>query len=478
MKKLIACILLVTMVLAICGCTPNSSNTDIPTTVPAPEGLQAGYARVDITPTESVPLCGFGNTSDRMSKNVLLNLYATCIALTDENNNTILLFAMDLQRASDVYVIPARTQISQKTGVPENQIFISASHTHAGPDVDNTTEPSIGRYVPQLIQKMVTIAEKAMADRKPAEMSTGSIETENLTIVKHYKHTDAEGNVHYFGDNFGTSVIDSTTTYATEVDPTMHVVKLAREGAKDIVMVNWRAHPHMHSGATRYDVSADFIGTFRTAMELQLKCNFAYFQGAAGNLNSGNKDRIKANIRTSDCTEFGSLLAGYAKDCLTNNMTVVTDTTIQCRQTIMKAEVDHSADSLVAAASLLTGNNFTKDNPYGIRSKYHASAIISRAKLGPTIDLELNAVAIGNTFAFVTAPDELFDTNSAWLETQSPYDMTFTLELTNGHMGYIPSAEGFAYSCYESDTTKVVPGTGEKVQEEFLKMLNDMAGKN
>ena len=159
-------------------------------------------------------------------------------------------------------------------------------------------------------------------------------------------------------------------------------------------------------------------------------------------------------------------------------MTVVTDTTIQCRQTIMKAEVDHSADSLVAAASLLTGNNFTKDNPYGIRSKYHASAIISRAKLGPTIDLELNAVAIGNTFAFVTAPDELFDTNSAWLETQSPYDMTFTLELTNGHMGYIPSAEGFAYSCYESDTTKVVPGTGEKVQEEFLKMLNDMAGKN
>ena len=441
-------------------------------------GFRVGYGRVDITPTESVPLAGFGSTSNRMSNNILSKLYATCIAITDENDNTILLFAMDLQRASSKYVDSARSRISQTTGVPTDQIYISASHTHCAPDVDNTAEPSIIRYNSSLISKMVTAAQTAMNDRKAATMSMGSIETQNLNIVKHYKYTDTDGTVKYFGDNFGTTTINSTTTYATKVDPTMHLVRFCRDGGNDIVMANWRAHPHFHSGSTKYDVSADFVGSFRTAFEQQTGYHFAYFQGAAGNLNSGNKDRIKANIRTSDCDEFGRLLTGYAVDCLKNNMTAVTNTTIQCSQTIMKAEVDHSTDYLVDVAKTLTGSNFTKNNPYGIRSKYHASAIVSRSKLGATINLELNAVAIGDAFAFVTAPDELFDTNSVWLEENSPYAMTFTLELTNGHQGYIPSAEGFAYTCYESDTTKVVAGTGEKVQETFLGMLQAMRTGN
>lgn len=478
MKRLLSLILFLAMALTICGCATSSSTEE--TTAPPSSAtvLEAGYARVNITPRESVPLAGFGSTSDRMTNYVLQPLYATCIALTDENNNTILLFAMDLQRSSTVYSDPARSLISEKTGVPESQIYINASHTHAGPDMDNTKEPSIVRYNAQLVQKMADAAQTAMADRKPASMSTGSIETENLNIVKHYKHTTADGTVKYFGDNFGSTVIDSTTTYATQVDPTMHVVKLSREGGKDIVLVNWRAHPHFHSSSTKYNISSDFVGTFRAAMELQTDSHFAYFQGAAGNLNSGNKDRIKANIRTIDCDEFGALLADYAITCLQNNMTAVTNATIQCRQTIMKAEVNHSSDHLYEAAKTLTGSNFYYGNPYGIRSKYHANAIISIYKLGETIDLELNAVAIGDAFAFVTAPNELFDSNSAWLETVSPYAMTFTLELTNGNNGYVPSAEAYEYTCYESDCSKVVPGTGEAIQQTFLSMLNDMAGED
>ena len=501
MKRSIALILLLVMVMSVCGCAQpstadNANETvqggqitalnnvvsvlnadDTQQTLDVSSVFQVGYSRVNITPRESVPICGYGSTSTRMANNVLLPLYATCIAITDESNTTILMFAMDLQRASEVYVIPARTLISQETGVPESQIYISAGHTHSGPDVDNTSEPSIVRYNAQLIQKLADAAQAAMADRTAATMSTGSIETENLNIVKHYKHTTADGTEVYFGDNFGTTVLDETTTYATEVDPTLHLVNFDRTGDKDVVLANWRAHPSLHSGTDKYNISADYIGSFRTAMELQTNCYFAFFQGAGGNINGTHRDRIKENIRTIDCDEFGALLADYAIACLEDNMTTVTSTTIQCRQTILQATVDHSTDYLVEAASGLTGDNFTKDNPYGIRSKYHASAIISRSRLGETIDLELNAVAIGNAFAFVTAPDELFDSNAAWLETVSPYDMTFTLELTNGHQGYIPSAEGYAYTCYESDTSKVVAGTGEIIQQTFLGMLSDMAGE-
>ena len=33
--------------------------------------MKIGYARIDITPTEPVPLAGYGNTSRRISQNVL-----------------------------------------------------------------------------------------------------------------------------------------------------------------------------------------------------------------------------------------------------------------------------------------------------------------------------------------------------------------------------------------------------------------------
>ena len=48
-----------------------------------------GYARTDITPSESVPLAGYGNTMQRLSQGVLDPLYATCIAIT-AGENTLL----------------------------------------------------------------------------------------------------------------------------------------------------------------------------------------------------------------------------------------------------------------------------------------------------------------------------------------------------------------------------------------------------
>ena len=91
--------------------------------------------------------------------------------------------------------------------------------------------------------------------------------------------------------------------------------------------------------------------------------------------------------------------------------------------------------------------------------------------------MELNAFAIGDAVAFVTAPDELFDTNIVELEEKSPFAMNFAMTLTNGHMGYLPSAIAWEYTCYETDVTTYVPGTGEQVRDTFLTMLESIAEK-
>ena len=74
----------------------------------------------------------------------------------------------------------------------------------------------------------------------------------------------------------------------------------------------------------------------------------------------------------------------------------------------------------------------------------------------------------------MTAPNELFDTNSVWIEENAPTAYTLTLGYTNGHYGYVPSKLAWEYSCYESDITYYTAGTAEQIQQTFLDMLGKM----
>lgn len=61
--------------------------------------LSIGYARVDLTPEESVALCGYGDDAQRISEGVLDPITGTCLAMTDEQADTILLYTLDLLAA-------------------------------------------------------------------------------------------------------------------------------------------------------------------------------------------------------------------------------------------------------------------------------------------------------------------------------------------------------------------------------------------
>ena len=92
------------------------------------------------------------------------------------------------------------------------------------------------------------------------------------------------------------------------------------------------------------------------------------------------------------------------------------------------------------------------------------------------MDIELNAIMLGDQVSLVTAPNELFDTNAVWLEENSPTEFTLTLGYTNGHYGYVPSAFAWEHTCYESDISYFEPGTAEAYQNCFLDMLKNMKG--
>ena len=437
--------------------------------------FSVGYGQVDISPKESVPLRGYGNTSRRMSNNIQDPLYATAVAITDKDNNTAILFAMDLTGLSEAVIAPIREAISTATGVPFCNIMSSCSHNHSAPDYDNTAIPSIPRYLTMLKFWMVEAAQKAMADRLPAEMYINSTETKGLNFIRRYILENGTA----AGDNYGDFNASPIAGYESEMDRTLQLVKFVREGGKDVIIANFQGHPHRAGGSRNPNVTSDLVGVFRDELQKELGVLAAYFTGGSGNANCHS--RIPEENITKDYREHGKALAAYAIACEGSYKKVETGR-VQVNPCNYIANINHTQDHKVPIATEIykewvsTGDHTAavkKCVENGMNSPYHAGAIISRSKMPPTGSFSIYALSIGDV-AFVTAPYEMFDTSGSYIKANSPFEMTMVLTCANGSQGYFPSLLGWKNGGYSVDTTRFEMGTAEKVAEKYVELLKEL----
>ena len=478
MKKRILAMLLAVLLIALCGCSEQRPNDDTQTLAPTMDlsgQFTVGYGRVNITPEESVPLAGAGNTSQRMSTGTLTYLYSTCIAITDTQGETVLLFSNDLLVAWTATFTSLRNAISEATGIPVDNIHLACTHTHNAPDLENSEKASAVRYKASLQKWVVKAAQLALADRRPATMYTGTTNTAGLNFTRHY--VTESGAVK--GDNFGDDIHSPITGHHHDVDSQLQLIKFVREDGKDIVMANWQTHPHRTSASATYDVSADLIDAMRERMERELDCNFIYFTGAAGNVNPTS--RIAENNVTSNYLEQGRMLAKYALDAMPNLKQANTGD-IKLTSTTYVATVDHTEDNKLAKAKevanywastndLAGANKMAQENE--MNSPYHANGIISKANKPKTMDMKIYALSFGDV-AFVFAPYEMFDVQGAYIKGNSPYDMTFISTCANEAFSYIPDEAGFDNNSYEANSSYFVRGTAEALAEEYVALLEQI----
>lgn len=472
MKRITSTLLSLLLLLSLCACAEGGQTA----TTGSDEGtFRVGYGRVDITPyEEAVPLAGYGNTSTRMSTGCADRLYTTCIAFTDAEGETVLLYTNDLTSVGAVEQ-DLREAVSEATGVPMDNILLAATHTHSAPDLGNTNEASILRYRARLTEWATDAALKALEDRKPATMETAATATENLNFVRHYTVSDG-GTV---GENFGLLGDRTYVSHCHDADPTMQLLRFKREGGKDVVLLNWQVHPTRYGNTT--NASADFISPLRTRMEEKLDCHFAYFSGASGNLNPGS--RITSELRTQEYNEMGQFLANDAIKALeTAKPATVGDIHVTSREVtapVDKSEVGKMADATIIRDLWQSTNDLNKcmeeANKLGLNSQWHASGVIKRcSQLGDTYSMKLYAFSIGDV-AFVGAPYEMFDQNGVQIRDASPFSMTFIATLCNGSDGYVAAKECATHGCYGFDSRSFGNmGTAEELVAEYTDMLNTL----
>lgn len=476
MKKMISFVLCICMAVCLCACgsSDTGATNAVPQTTAATEGKHGflvGYSKQDITPSSPTPLYGYGNPGERLHTEVLDPLCFTCVAMTDEEDNTVMFVTIDLCSMDENSASAIRAKINAKTGVPKGNIMVSITHSHSAPQAAAINS--------QLLNAAAKAGEEAMEDRKEAQMFVGKSETKNINFIRHYIMND--GSV--VGDNHGNESGKTYAGHASEVDQEMRVIKFTREGGKDVVLANWQSHPHMTGGFEKTSMSADIIGTFRMNMENDGYL-FAYYQGGAGNINPFTRISGESANASNDYRVSGQMLASTCKMALKDAVAVDTGT-IQIKTATFEGEanseeIDKMADASRVVAYYEEGHTpwetavYAQEN-FGIQSIYHAWSLANRGGLDPVMRVEINAIAFGGV-AWVTAPFEVFDVNAKFVRDNSPYEMTFYNGYCNGGNGYLASKEAWEYGCYEADTAEFARGTAEKLSDTFVEMLNELHG--
>ena len=430
--------------------------------------LLAGYGRKDITPNQPVHIAG-GNWRGRVSEGVLDPLYATCIALK-MGEATFLLYTLDLKVTTKNITNPARAYISKVTGVPEENVLLSATHTHSSVATRYTWD-GVEEYKNFFYEACAEAAKEAIGDLQASDLFVGSTQTEGLTFVRHYLMND--------GTVSGSAFGDTSSGYKRHMRPSdgeLQLVSLRRDGKKDILLLSFPCHGTFQGNAKV--LSADWVGPARAHIEANSDTLVAIFQGASGDQTPGS--RIP-DLAIKDYNLHGQKLGDYAMAALSGLKKITPTQLQQKRRNIIfpvnkknmdKLPIAKEVMELIAKYGPTSQEVKEKMAGSGLASRYEANWLITRSREGDETDLEPAILHLGS-MAFVLAPYEMFSEQGKYIKEHCPLEQAFIVTCFDGSFNYIASKECFDYDCYESQCCFFARGTAEELADIYVDMMQE-----
>lgn len=460
------------------------------------QSLLAGYARVDITPPLGIAMPGYFKI--RNAKSVLDPLEAICIAFSD-GEGTALLIAVDTEAIADEVANEAKAAISSATGVPQDAIFIHATHTHTGGDLhrrlDALREPDDAlasqrltfTYIDHTVRRLADAATLAMADLAPASLSAARSRAERISFGRRYLMKD--GGIRTNPGVLNPDIVKAVGTADDEVQ----VLRIDREGRKPVAVINFQTHPDVVGGET---ISADWPGFTRRIFEAALggealalfingtqgDVNHVCVDPRPGELNGMHNDfddvyRGYGHARHMGCVVAGAALSVWAK-CAPLEAGRVSH---GVRLVRVPSQMP-SSDELPDARRIVELHRAGRDSDLPFKGMELTTAVADaerklRLEHGPEFfEMPISSIAIGNSVAFVGFPGEPFNDIGVELKSKSPFAMTVPACLTNGSRGYFPFSDAYAQGGYESRSSDFGPSVARDLIDGALAELHSLLG--
>lgn len=430
--------------------------------------LQAGFARVDITPKKGVAINGY--FVPRQVEKVLDPLEINCLALSC-GETAILLMAVDNCGIGTDVLQPIICHVCDVTGLPREAVYIHSTHTHTGGAmIADWARPQDLEYRELVRQQAGKAALAALADRKPARMGYGVGTAPNVAFVRRFRMKDGScrtnpglGNpdiLHPIGD----------------VDERVNVLRFDRENGDTLVLMNFGNHPDTVGGN---QISADWPGFARRTVEQAIPGTKAiFFNGAQGDVNHINVfpkggdlndlvmdfddvNRGYGHARYVGRVVAGAVLQTYDKVCYTD---------VACLAYAQR--LIHVPSNMPAPEELPEAHRIAKLHEEGRDAELPYTGMVLttmvaealrmvRLENGPeTFDMVLSGIAIGNV-ALVGIPGEPFTGIGRALKEAEGWDLVLPTCNTNGKEGYFPMQDAYDEGGYESRSSAFKAGVAE-----------------
>jgi len=139
------------------------------------KNLQAGAAIINVTPQKPMFLHGYPHV-ERTSEGIHDPLYASALVI-DNGEMQIGFCAVDVVFISREIAANVRIRVHEKTGIPKQNLMISASHTHSGPvafsDIfyDPVVPKADPEYISYLTNKLVDVYVKAFQNERASKIA-------------------------------------------------------------------------------------------------------------------------------------------------------------------------------------------------------------------------------------------------------------------------------------------------------------------
>lgn len=444
--------------------------------------IKVGYSKKNINPPIGMPIAG--SYFHKESRGVLDDLYTRAIAFDDGECGAVII-AVDVCYLSDSFLDEVRERVSKENGISKEAVIVTCSHTHAGPEVNGkTTKEDPFGYITELKGALCLAAKEAFCEMYPAKLSTAHGKAEGVAFMRRYMMKD--GSV-VTNPQLGDPNIDHPIG---EQNESLNLLKIEREDAKDIYVVNFGTHACMVGG---YYTSADFPGVLTEVLERAIDGIHCVFitapQGNSNHINinpspeelwlrdedlrTDSKNRLRAH-------RLGEALAGevlkihrLAKEISSDKILFST------REILVPTNKNNDEYDEAMRIKQLHDAGRSKELPY---KDMALTTVIARALRIVNMRDEpdyysffISAILIGD-FIFVGLPGEPFVEIGNRVLSASPFKETMVAALTNG-ITYFPTSEDLRLGGYEAVSSKIGIGSDDVIVNGVKEIYKALAEK-
>ncbi len=431
--------------------------------------LRAGAAEVVITPPLGISMAGYYN--DRKADDVHDDLLAHALALESGADRAAVvvcdLIGLDRELANE-----SRGLIEERTGIPAAAVMICCTHTHTGPVISRkpsrilVADPG---YADMVVRKVADAVQLAWQRRRPATLRAGSGHAEGISGNRRWWMKDGTLRTN---PRFQDPELDRP---AGPIDSEVGILAAyAEDGSVLAVLSNYALHSDEVGGTA---LGGDYQGVENRLLKRFFGSETVVLcpNGCCGDINHFDWSKPAPQSGQWRADRSGAMVAGEVVKRMPD-LEPVEGTPLTGSSVTLTADLRLPNDEEIAWAEKVAGGQMHGFDPQGL-DIVRAHRMLNLRDAGiANRPAEVTVVTVGD-LALVGLPGEIFVELGLAIKERSPFRRTIVCELCNDSIGYVPTAKAYTEGGYEATSTPLAEGTGERLVEAALNLLQEAKRK-